>query len=206
LFFITLTDISCTTDHDAPWVDICKFKRKLQAGLRGLNYVGMVEPGLYVNVCPGTRWSNKSAVSWHLHAICWGEDRREMKKRFCRLNRENWYLSILDSQRGADQKEIPDARLPKNRDRTFLADKLRYLLKSPKNAYRIYRTERVTCDGEVVPCFRQRKSKLRKGNRITLFHLMKGLHFPELAAAGGDGTDIMRRIKRAAARVRGSQN
>jgi len=71
LFFVTLTDISCTTDHDAPWVDIYKFKRKLQAGLRGLHYVGMVEPGLYVNVCPGTRWSNKKAVSWHLHAICW---------------------------------------------------------------------------------------------------------------------------------------
>jgi hypothetical protein len=32
LFFITLTDVSCTTDHDAPWVDI--YKRKLQAGLR----------------------------------------------------------------------------------------------------------------------------------------------------------------------------
>jgi hypothetical protein len=161
IFFITLTDISCTTDHDAPWVNIYSFKRKLQAGLKGLHYVGMVEPGLYVNVCPGTRWSNKKAVSWHLHAICWGENRREMKKRFCRLNRENWYLSILHSQRGADQKEIPDSRLPKNRDRTFLADKLRYVLKSPKNAYRIYKTHRTTCDGEVVPCFKQKKSKLR---------------------------------------------
>jgi hypothetical protein len=202
LFFITLTDVSCTTDHDAPWVGIYKFRRKLQAGLKGLNYVGMVEPGLYVNACPGTRWSNRKAVSWHLHAICWGENRNQMKKRFCRLNRDGWYLSILASQRGADQKEILDARLPKNRERTFLADKLRYLLKSPKNAYRIYRTERTTCDGEVVPCFKQRKSELRKGDRITLFHLLKGLHCPELAAAGGDGTDMMRRIKRKAVRVR----
>jgi hypothetical protein len=205
LFFVTLTDVSCTTDHDALWVDISKYKRKLQAGLRGLNYVGMVEPGLYVNVAPGTRWSNKKAVSWHLHAVCWGETRSEMKARFCRLNRDGWYLSILDSQRGADQKEIPDARLPDNRDRTFLADKLRYLLKSPQKAYRIYKTERVTSDGECVPCLRQRKSELRKGDRITLFHLLKGLHFPELAAAGGEGTDIMRRIKRAAVRVRKSR-
>jgi hypothetical protein len=128
-----------------------------------------------------------------------------MKKRFCRLNRDGWYVSILGSQRGADQKEIPDARLPKNPDRTFLADKLRYLLKSPKNAYRIYQTERVTSDGECVPCLRQRKSVLRKGDRITLFHLMKGLHFPELAAAGGDGTDMMRRMKRRAVRVRKSR-
>jgi hypothetical protein len=205
LFFVTLTDVFCTTDHDAPWVDIYKFKRKLQSGLKDLHYLGMVEPGLYVNVCPGTRWSNKKAVSWHLHAICWGESRVEMKQRFCRLNRDGWYLSILDSQRGADQKEILDSRLPNNRDRTFLADKLRYLLKSPKNAYHIYRTERVTSDGECVPCLRQKKSELRKGDRITLFHLMKGLHFPELAAAGGEGTDMMRRIKRRAVRVRKSR-
>jgi hypothetical protein len=204
VFFITLTDISCTTDNDAPWVDIYSFKRKLQAGLKGLNYVGMVEPGLYVNVCPGTRWSNKKAVSWHFHAICWGENRMEMKKRFCRLNRDDWYLSMLASQRGADQKEILDASLPNNCDRTFLADKLRYVLKSPQKAYRIYRTERVTCDGEVIPCFRQRKSQLGKGDRITLFHLLKGLHLPELAAAGGKGTDIMRKIKRRAVLVRKS--
>jgi hypothetical protein len=202
VFFITLTDISCTTDHDATRVNIYSIKRKLQAGLKGLNYLGMVEPGLYVNVCPGTRWSNKKAVSWHFHGICWGENRLEMKKRFCQLNRDEWYLAILESQRGADQKEIPDKRLPNNRDRTFLADKLRYLLKSPKNAYRIYRTERPTADGELVPCFRQKKSQLGKGDRITLFHLMKSLHLPDLAAAGGEGTDIMRRIKRKAARVR----
>jgi hypothetical protein len=202
LFFVTLTDVSCTTDHDSSFVDLHKFKRKLQAGLRGLNYLGMVEPGLYVNVAPGTRWSNKKAVSWHLHAICWGETRSEMKRRFKRLNRDGCYVSILRSQRGADQKEIVAGRLPKNRDRTFLADKLRYLLKSPKKAYRIYKTERVTSDGECVPCFRQRKSQLRHGDRITLFHLMKGLHFPELAAAGGEGTDLMRKIKRRAVRVR----
>jgi hypothetical protein len=125
-----------------------------------------------------------------------------MKKRFCRLNRDGWYLSILDSQRGADQREIVDGRLFKNRERTFLADKLRYLLKSPRKAYRIYKTERVSSDGEIVPCFRQRKSELRKGDRITLFHLLKRLHLDELAAAGGEGIDVMRRIKRRAVRVR----
>jgi hypothetical protein len=167
-----------------------------------MNYVGMVEPGLYVNVAPGTVWTNKKAVTWHLHAICWGENRRQIKKRFARLNRDGWYVALLSSQRGADQKEILDVCLPKNRARTFLADKLRYLLKSSRKAYRIYKTERMTPDGELVPCFRQRKSELRKGDRITLFHLMKDLSLPELAAAGGDGTDMMRRIKRRAVRVR----
>jgi hypothetical protein len=202
LFLVTLTDISCTTTHDATFVDLYKFKRKLQAGLRGLSYVGMVEPGLYVNVTPGTRWSSKKAVSWHLHAICWGESRKEMKRRFRTLNQGGRYLSILESQRGADQKEIPNARLPTNQRRTFLADKIRYVLKAPRKAYRIGRTERITPDGECVPCFRQGKSDLRHGDRITLFHLMKNLGLDELAAAGGDGTGLMRKIKRRAVRVR----
>jgi hypothetical protein len=43
--------------------------------------------------------------------------------------------------------------------------------------------------------------ELRKGDRITLFHLMKDLYLDELAMAGGEGTDLMRKIKRAAVRA-----
>jgi hypothetical protein len=123
-----------------------------------------------------------------------------MKKRFRRLNQGRMYLSIMDGQLGAHQKQIPNAYLD-NKDRTFLADKLRYMLKSPRKAYRIYKTDRVTADGEVVPCFRQRKSDLRKGDRITLFHLMKHLYLDELAVGGGDGVGMLRRIKKAADQV-----
>jgi hypothetical protein len=140
----------------------------------------MIEPGLYVNVAPGTKLSIKRAVSWHLHAVCWGEDRSQMSKRFRRLNRDGIYRSLLDSQLGAHQKQIPDAYLA-NGQRMFLADKLRYMLKSPQKAYRIFKTEQVTSDGEIVPCFRQRKSDLRDGDRITLFHLLKNLYLDELA-------------------------
>jgi hypothetical protein len=102
--------------------------------------------------------------SHHRHAVCWGENRRQTKKRFCRLNRDGWYVSILDSQRGADQKEIFDSCLPKNRGRTFLADKLRYLLKSPKKAYRIYKTERMTADGELCFLFPTKKERAAEGD------------------------------------------
>jgi hypothetical protein len=51
------------------------------------------------------------------------------------------------------------------------------------------------------PMFRQEKSDLRHGDRITLFHLMKNLHLDELAVGGGDGTGMLRRIKKAALRV-----
>jgi hypothetical protein len=200
LFFVTLTHVSCCTPHDVNLVDIESFKRLLRRGLAGLSYVGMVEPALYVNVAPGTRWTSKKAVSWHLHAICWGENREQMKDRFRRLNEDGMYRSIMDGQLGAHQKEIPPKFLD-NGKRTFLADKLRYMLKSPRKAYRIYKTERVTSDGEVVRCFRQKKSVLRKGDQITLFHLMKDLYLDKLAVGGGDGAGMLRRIKKAADQV-----
>jgi hypothetical protein len=81
----------------------------------------------------------------------------------------------------------------------FVCDKLQLRCRTT----RIYKTKRMTADGECVPCFRQKKSELRKGDRITLFHLMKTFFFPswqQLAA-----TDIMRRIKRRAVKVRKSR-
>jgi hypothetical protein len=39
LFFVTLTDISCCTTHDAASVDIEQFSKKLRQGLRGLSYI-----------------------------------------------------------------------------------------------------------------------------------------------------------------------
>jgi hypothetical protein len=200
VFFVTLTHDACCTPHDEIFVDIETFKRRLRPGLAGLSYIGMVEPALYVNVAPGTRWTSKKAVSWHLHAISWGENRQQMKDRFRRLNEDGVYRSIMDGQLGAHQKQIPP-RFLDNGNRTFLADKLRYMLKSPRKAYRIYKTERVTSDGEVVRCFRQKKSVLRKGDQITLFHLMKDLYLDELAVGGGEGTDVLRRVKQAALRV-----
>jgi hypothetical protein len=200
LFFATLTHVSCCTSHDESFVDIPRYKNQLRKGLAGLSYLGMIEPALYVNVAPGTKLSTKRAVSWHLHAICWGEGRLQMREQFRRLNQDGIYCSLLDSQLGAHQKQIPNSYLG-NLKRTFLADKLRYMLKSPQKAYRIYKTEHVTSDGEVVPCFRQRKSNLRAGDRITLFHLLKGLYLDELAVGGGDGVDMLRRIKRAAVRL-----
>jgi hypothetical protein len=194
LFFVTLTDISCWTTHDAALVDVPRFEQTLRKGLRGLSYFGMIEPALYVNIAPGTCWSGKRAVSWHVHAICWGEDRKQMRKRFARLNQQEVYRSIMSGQRGVHQKEIPGKFLTDS-NRTFFADKIRYMLKSPCKAYRIYHAKRGN-DKEIS--FRQIKSDLRPGDHVDLFHLMKGLYLDELAVGGGEGGDVLKRIKRAA--------
>jgi hypothetical protein len=195
LFFVTLTDITCCTTSDAAFIDIPRFKQTLRKGLRGLSYIGMIEPALYVNIAPGTRWSGKRAVSWHVHAICWGENRKQMRKRFARLNKQGIYRSIMPGQRGAHQKEIPRKFLT-DKDRTFLADKIRYMLKSPCKAYRIYHAKNPRNREQIG--FRQIKSDLRPGDHIDLFHLLKNLYLDQLAIGGGEWAGMLKRIKRAA--------
>src|SRR5947208_3000720 len=44
MFLVTLCDRRCCTSHDATNIDIARFIRILRRGLRGLSYVGMIEP------------------------------------------------------------------------------------------------------------------------------------------------------------------
>jgi hypothetical protein len=178
------------------FIVIHRFKQTLRKGFGGLSYIGMIKPALYVNIAPGTHWSGKRAVSWHVHAICWGKDRKQMRKRFARLNRQEVYRSIMPGQCGAHQKEI-SAKFLTDRDRTFLADKIRYMLKSPCKAYRIYHAKNASGAGEAIS-FRQIKSDLRPGDHIDLFHLLKNLYLDQLAVGGGEGTGVLKRIKRVA--------
>jgi hypothetical protein len=80
-----------------------------------------------------------------------------------------------------------------------LADKVCYILKAPKKAYRLYKYEQITPDGEIILRFKQKKDDLRPGERLTLFRLMQDLYLDQLAVAGGKGAGILRRVKRRAA-------
>ena len=100
----------------------------------------------------------------------------------------------MPGQRGAHQKEIPRKFLT-DKDRTFFADKIRYMLKSPCKAYRIYHAKNPR-NGEQIG-FRQIKSDLRPGDHVDLFHLLKNFYLDQLAVGGGEGTDLLKRIKRA---------
>jgi hypothetical protein len=187
IFLVTLCDRRCCTSHQEKEIDISRFIRILRRGLRGVSYLGMIEPAYYVNVCQGTHVHGKRLVSWHLHLIAWGISSREMKKRISGLNKSGVLLPIADGLAAAHQKCI---------SRGKLADKVCYILKAPKKAYRLYKYEQVTADGEIILRFRQKKDDLRPGERLTLFRLMQNLYLDHLAVAGGQGAEILRRVKR----------
>jgi hypothetical protein len=151
--------------------------------------LGMLEPAYYVNVCPGTHASGKRMVSWHIHLICWGISPQEIKKRIKRLNDTPVYLPIADGLAAAHQKP--------SRGGNWLTSFATCSRPPPRKAYRLYRVERVTADGEIVL---QKTSDLRPGERLTLLQLMQDMYLDRLALAGGQGADILRRAKRCALR------
>jgi hypothetical protein len=119
-----------------------------------------------------------------------------MRKRFALLNDQQVYCSIMPGQRGAHQKEIPRKFLTDS-NRTFLADKIRYMLKSPRKAYRIYHAKRGS-GSEAAVSFRRIKTDLRPGDHVDPFRLLKNLYLDELALGGGEGSEVLKQIKRAA--------
>ena len=188
IFLVTLCDRRCCTSHQEKNIPIARFIRILRRGLRGLSYLGMIEPAYYVNVCEGARIHGKRMVSWHVHLLAWGESRKIMKRRVERLNRDI-LLPIADGLAAAHQKRISKGKL---------ASKIAYVLKAPKKAYRLFKYEQITPNGEILLRFKQKKDDLRPGERLTLFRLMQDLYLDQLAVAGGEGADILRRVKRQA--------
>jgi hypothetical protein len=189
VFLVTLCDRRCCTSHRDKNIDVSGFIRMLRRGLRGLSYLGMLEPAYYVNLCQGTHLYGKRMVSWHLHLIAWGEAQRKLAKRITRLNDEGILLPIADGLPAADQRWILNGNV---------AHRIGYVLKAPRKAYRLFTWQLITADGEIIDKFKQKKSDFRPGERVTVLRLMLDMHLDQLAIAGGEGTDILRRIKRQA--------
>jgi hypothetical protein len=187
IFLVTLCDRRCCTSHQEKEIDIARFIRRLRRGLRGLSYLGMIEPAYYVNVCEGARIHGKRVVSWHVHLLAWGETKSAIRTRIENLNKDGILLPIADGLAAAHQKLISKGQL---------ASKLAYILKAPRKGYRLYKYEHVTADGEIIFRFKQKKDDLRPGERLTLFRLLKDLHLDHLALGGGEGAEILRRLKR----------
>jgi hypothetical protein len=198
VFFVTLLDIQCATDVSPTMPDLEQFKAIMRRGLRGLSYLGLMDVAFYVNLAAGVRFSGKRCMFWHVHALVWGVTEGEMKKHVRRLNRSGQYLAIIDGLKGALSKKVRQGTLP------VVAG---YILKSPANAYRVWREDRydddgnllINADGEVLARFRQRKGHLSPGERVRLFKILNQVPLADLAISGGEGKPILARAKRNAA-------
>ena len=69
-------------------IDITRFKRTLGGRLRGLDYIGMIEPSYYNNAYDLNGTKTKAIISWHCHFLVWGVRHDELRKYVKRINSE----------------------------------------------------------------------------------------------------------------------
>jgi hypothetical protein len=188
MFLVTLCDISCVTSVSDRKPAIASFKARLSRGLRGLSYLGNLEPAYYTNVQAGSRIDGKKCIFWHLHLIVWDVSKRDLRGHLDDLERSRKYLAITDQFPGVHMKKIKQGEL---------ANTVGYIFKPPANAYRLSLYDS-TQYGLPVTMARQGKQRLRPGERVRIFHVMKEISLPDLAVASGDGTPLLNAARKSA--------
>src|SRR5580704_11366216 len=65
IFLVTLAEKSALTTDQARPINLSRIKRKLTAGMVGLSYIGMIEPGYYNIIFDQAGEKQNNVVSWH---------------------------------------------------------------------------------------------------------------------------------------------
>ncbi len=182
IFLVTLADKSLITSTQPQKIDIEQFKRKLAARMRGLNYVGMIEPAYYYNAFDATGQKTSPLVSWHGHFLVWGISRRRLSRTIKKLNVK--LAAVMPEFAAAHWKQVESGKL---------GQKICYLAKSPRKEYSVGRYTKLKENGE--PHYKHNSREIRPGTRVKLFHLLRHMYLDRLAMAGGDGVKILQRIK-----------
>ena len=184
LYWITLVDLACFTTTSAKPVNVRWVARHLCSGLRGLSYMGAVDLAYYAHVASGTGFNSFTGVNWHLHLIAWGEPPKKIRRRFAAMNcSSNNYRPIIPGGTGADCMSLPKEMLP---------IRFRYMVRTPTKAYSVGRRRLSGLEANGVPRFKHNHRRLRPGERIALFHLLKSKSLQEMTVAGGEGVAIRR--------------
>jgi len=193
VYLLTVAD-NCGAVSVDQQPDLKSIKRKLVTGVRGMNFIGMLEPAFYLNLQSGVNIQHPRCIYWHLHALVWGVSYKQLREIVAELNGLGLYASIAD---GLDPVDVARVR------QTTLPAVVAYLLKPPVNGYRISKCDRTRNgvvvtdrDGVVLEWFRQSKAELRMGELIQLFHATRDVTLDQLLTSGGEGTVIARRIRR----------
>jgi hypothetical protein len=183
IFLVTLADKShLTTTQPQQRINLTGIKRKLRSALNGLSYIGMIEPGYYNAIYDEYGTPQKNMVSWHGHFLVWGIKKKDLVGHFA--NVKSRLTPMMPGLCAVHQKTIkPDQ----------IGHRIWYINKSPCTEYSIGRRREPDRNG--LPRYKQNSRQLRPGHRVKLFHLMRDIRLPELAMAGGEGRELLRRIK-----------
>ena len=187
VFLVTLADKSMVTSAQPQTIDVELFRRKLAARMRGLNYIGMIEPAYYYNTFDENVQQTSPLVSWHGHFLVWAIKRKRLSRTIKRLNEK--MEAVMPDFAAAHWKRVERGKFGK---------KICYLAKSPRKEYSVGKFNKPKENGD--PHYKHNRRDIRPGTRVKLFHLMRYMYLDQLSMAGGQGVQILQRIKSAALR------
>ena len=194
IFLITIADQSHLTPDQPQRIQLSRIKRKIGAGLKGLSYIGMIEPGYYNVIYDKLGNKRKNVVSWHGHFLVWEITKKHFVKHLKAIKPN--FTPIMPCLCAVRKKRIPPDQF---------GYKLWYILKSPCKEYSIGQRRKRDKKTDAVR-FKQNARKIRPGTRVKLFHLVRDMYLDQLAMAGGAGSELLRRIKYEALREYRTKN
>jgi hypothetical protein len=191
-FWFSCADSECTgrTYAQVPFNPLRCIGR-YRRGLRGLNYIAMLEPAIYASAshkCPPEfqhLHPFDMLVSWHTHGLAWGDDRKDMRARFDDIEACGLYVPLIPNLKGCWAQFIRP---------NLLAQKIAYMCKTPRVVNRVYCQNPEQFDRELW-IFRQKEAKARPGEHIRYFKLLANYTLDQLAFGGGEGSKLLQRVK-----------
>jgi hypothetical protein len=183
VFLVTLAEKSGLTTDQASHIHLSHTMRKLAAGLVGLSYIGMIEPGYYTIIYNDAGEKQKNVVSWHGHYLVWGVTKKQLAQHLEKAKPR--FTPIMPGLCAVHKKTIkPDQ----------FGYKLWYIIKSPRKEYSIGR--RRDPDKRAGNArFKQNSRNIRPGHRVKLFNMLREIYVDQLAMAGGEGRQLLQQIK-----------
>ncbi len=168
---------------------VTRLQALVRQALKGMPFIGMIEPALYKNWGPNGVMLRRDGLFWHAHVLVWGLQAGTVLRR-ARNNIGKRHRNLL----GGTPVWVKAIK-PYELDIYAL-----YLGKTPMKHYRLHPTRGEEIDDETGEVFtttgyRQRKDAMGVGDRILVANAMAGLTLDHLLFAGGDGLPLAKAIK-----------
>jgi hypothetical protein len=144
-----------------------------QKALRGLHFIGMLDPALYVST--QRTHSVPRFIQFHVHALVWGVRAKDLAAFFEGTRDE--VSSLLPYTTSVDVKHIRDGDL---------LQVIWYTTKMPRKQYQLWKRESGS--------FQQYKRNINGANSVRLFNAIHDVTLDQLTLAGGEGTRILKLV------------
>jgi hypothetical protein len=177
VYFVTVTDQRQIVYPDYEEEDnpsIPTIRQIYAELLSGLNYVGMLDPALYVST-QKTHGVNRF-ILFHVHALVWGIDQKQLDEICNGIRRK--IKPLLPYASSVDDQPITQGTL---------LQVISYTIKMPRDQYQLWERTRTRS-------YQQYKRGINGVNSVRLYGAMRDVRLDQLAVSGGRGDRVLRRV------------